>query len=1177
MTTNLFKLLKVVTKLSIYILLVLLANPLFASTYGQKLKNTKVNINVSKGSVLDVFKSIENQSSYSFFYNNEVKVTEGRVSLDIRQVSVYDLLCILSKEHLLKFKRTNRSISVSKLPKNIKEVKLPIVIEITGMVMDSEGTPLPGASIMEKGTTNGTTADFDGNFIINTSTENPVLVVSYMGFLTQEFPIKSQNEVSIILQEDSAQLDEVVVIGYGSQKRSDLTGSISSLSSNEFQKQPVTKPSEILQGRVPGVSVSTPSGRPGGNQVIRIRGANSIIGDNSPLIVVDGLIGADFNSLNPNNIESIQVLKDASSTAIYGSRGANGVILVTTKRGRKGKAQITFDHFVRSQEVPKKVMVLSPVDYMISANNRRKYAKYSQQRNDLFDYNYPTDQEILMPDADGNRSMTWLYYHPQAIDDAGNGLIGIDWQDEIFRTGITDNYNLSISGGNEKISYNISGSYLDQEGLIINSDYERFNLRASMNAQASDHLSVGATIFLSHENDNPVGEGDSGVVSAALYALPVGLGVKYPDNTTGSSYTFNESLVGRYFNHRGSYGGFGDSSPNGGSLINPVAAALEPEREIITNSNTLSAYLEYELFDDLKLKVTGGSITSNGNNRSYFNELINGGSTYDGERTGNITTQESSFWQNSNILTYKKDFDKHSLAFTGLFEQQYTTSTESFIAVQGFNNNATGFNAIQTAEIVSDKSSYKEKRVILSYMGRINYSYDNRFLATVSLRSDGSSVFGANNKWGTFPSTALAWRISNEKFLEDNTFIDKLKLRSSYGITGNQAIDPYQTLSHITTGGTGLNYPTNGSSLSLGSAFNTVANPNLKWEKTAQTNVGVDVSLLNYRLNFTADYYYKMTSDLLSLRTLASQSGFSSVLQNVGEVENRGLELLVEGALIENEDFRWDAGFNITFNKNTVLELSSPEEESIPLNDVMYLIKGQPLGAIYGYQYVGVWQLGEEEEAFGYGQIPGTAKVIDQNNDGIYDENDKVYLGSANPDYTWGFNTSATYEGFDLDIQFQGSQGGEIYNQGARNRFDMEDVGATGYRGRERWHPTNQLDGYYQRVDYTGTINQTEARQSATNIFTRKDAWLSDIFVEDASYVRLSNVTLGYNFAKNVTSKIGLDRLKLYFSGQNLKLWTDYTGYDPELATNENDGLRGFELNSYPRARTYTLGLKVEF
>ena len=1052
-------------------------------------------------------------------------------------------------------------------------------VQITGSVVDEQGIPLAGVNVLLAGTTNGTQTDFDGNYVLMAS-KGSVINFSYLGMKSITVTVGSSNQINVTMIEDANTLEEVVLVGYGSVKKGDLTGSIASISSKVFEEQPVTQASEILQGRIAGVNVGTPSGKPGGNQVIRVRGANSINGNNAPLVVVDDLIGADFNTINPNNIESIQVLKDASATAIYGSRGANGVILVTTKKGRAGKAQITFDHFTRIQDVPNKVKVLDAVGYTTSANNRRRYAKYSQQVNDLTDFNYPTTEEILTPDENGNRSMTWLYYHPGAIEDARNGTLAIDWQDEIFRTARMDNYNLGIRGGNEDVTYGIDANYLNQEGLVINSDYERFNLSTSITAQASERLKVGATALLVRENDNPVGEGSRGslgVVSAALYALPVGLGVKYPETYDDPKYPFDEAFVGRYFNHRGSFGGFGDSSPNGGGLINPVAAALEPEREILTTRNTLSSYLDYKIAEGLHLKVSGGAILSSSNNRQFFNELINGSSTRDGERTAYTSNSEENSWQNSNILTFNKEFNKHTLGVTGLFEQQYTTTTGSSIAVQGFTNNTTGFNAIQAGEIVTAKSSFKEKRVLLSYMGRINYGYDDRFLLTGSIRSDGSSVFGDNNKWGIFPSGALAWKLSNEKFLQDNANISNLKFRVSYGVTGNQAITPYQSLTQISTGGTGLDYPTNGSSLSLGSAFEKIANPDLKWEKTAQADIGLDMSLFNYRLNLTADYYHKRTSDLLSSRTLASQSGFSSVLQNVGEVENKGFEFLLDGTLITGDNFNWTAGVNVTFNKNKVLELSTPEEERIPLNSVMYLLKGQPLGSIYGYEYLGVWQLDEVDEAYGYGQIPGTAKIVDQNNDGVYDEQDKVFLGSANPDVSWGFNTAATYKGLSLNVQLQGSHGSEIFNAGAMGRFDMEDVGATGYRGKERWHPINQPDGYYSRVDYTGTINQTAARQNATKIFTRKDAWQSDIFVEDGSYIRLSNVTLGYQFSDVITSKLGVNGLKFYLSGQNLKLWTDYTGYDPELAASENDSVKGYELDGYPKARTFTLGVKVDF
>ncbi|MEQ9287914.1 MAG: SusC/RagA family TonB-linked outer membrane protein [Cyclobacteriaceae bacterium] len=1179
----------IVYSLNTFIVFLAFTGILIASgeTTAQKntsVKETQIDVYFQDDNLTTVFEKITQKTGFEFVYNKKELKDKVRFNHEYKGQTLYEVLLDISEKANLQFRQINKNINVqSKLegenPTN--PVQILEEVDISGKITDENGEGLPGATVVEKGTTNGTTTDLDGNYKLTVS-EQSVLTISFVGYKTSEITVVNQSIIDVQMELDAEQLDEVVVVGYGTQKKSDLTGSVSSIDDEVFKQQPVTKVSEILQGRVAGVSVNSPSGKPGGNQVIRIRGANSINASNDPLVVVDGLVGADFTSLNPNNIESIEVLKDASATAIYGSRGANGVILVTTKKGKPGKAQISFEYFHRVQEVPKKVEVLSALEYARAANDRRQYAKYSQRMNDLFDYNYPTEQEILTPDANGSRNMTWLYFHPAAIEGIRRGELAIDWQDEIFRKANMDNYNLSVRGGTEDMSYSISGNYLGQKGLVINSEFERFNLRGTIDAKANDKLRIGLTALSVREVDNPVGEGgkgDRGVVSAALFALPVALGVKYPENFDHPDFPFSESLVGQYFNQASSYGGFGDSSPNSGSrLWNPVAAAMEPEREILTTRNTLSSYLDYEIIEGLNFKVIGGGIFTNIGNRQYFNEKIQSRGR-GGIRDAFISDFEKVFWQNSNILTYKKSIDLHKLTFTGLFEQQYETTSLLSLSVEGFNNNNTSFNAIQAGETVTGKFSSREKRTLLSYMGRINYAFDDRFLVTASVRADGSSVFGENNKWGIFPSGALAWRLSNEEFIKSVEAIDNLKLRVSYGVTGNQAIAPYQTLSAIQTGGTGLDYPTSGGALSVGSAFNRIANPDLKWEKTAQTDFGFDLSLFEGRLNLVADYYYKKTSDLLSSRSLPGQTGFTSVLQNVGEVENKGLELLIHGTILNRNDFKWDAGINMTFNNNKVISLSTPEEERIQLStgNVMYLIKGQPIGAFYGYQYQGVWKLDEEEQAKRYGQIPGTAKIIDQDNNGVYDENDKVFLGSAIPDVVWGINSSFSYRGLSLNVQFQGSNGSEIFNAGALERFDFENTGTTGYRGLERWHPVNNPDGYYQRYDYTGTINQTDARQSATNIFTRKDAYQSDIFVEDGSYVRLSNLTIGYDLPGSVSSKLGLGGARIYVSGQNLKLWTDYTGYDPELAVNSNDGINGYELNGYPKPRTYTIGLNLNF
>ncbi|MEM7484430.1 MAG: TonB-dependent receptor [Bacteroidota bacterium] len=1077
-------------------------------------------------------------------------------------------------------------------PRSISSSKFQ---EVSGKVMNDERVPLPGATILEKGTSNGVTTDFDGNFTISLTTSQPTLIVSYLGYITQEYNVGTSTFHTIILQEDSARLDEVVVIGYGTQKRSDLTGAISSLGAATIDEQPVTKVADILQGRLPGVTSNLASGRPGSNRVIRIRGANSINASNEPLVVIDGLIGADITALNPNNIQSIEVLKDASSTAIYGSRGANGVIIITTKTGRAGdRASIRLNQFTSFQSVPNNVSVLDGLGYIDAANTRRTIGNYSRFTGDLNDFNYPTQEQILNTvDGNGNRIFTWNYYFPEAIAATANGDLEIDWQDEIFRTAVIQNYDLSISGGSEKITYNISGNYLDQEGVVINSDFRRFGIRGNFDIQATDKLKIGLNVLTTREEDRPVGEGSKdvrGVVSAALFALPVGLGVRYPDDPNAfPDFPFDPALVGAYFNQADSYANFGDSSPNSGSrLWNPVAAALEPEREINTNRNSVNAYLEYAFTPKLSFRVFGGAIFENQENKNYFNEFIQSRSRQ-GIRNADLTRLERNFYQNSNILTYTDQFGDHGLVLTGVLEQQFERNTGFSIAVEGFPNNNTGFDAIQSADIVNSRSSFATERYLLSYMGRASYSYKDKYLLTGTFRADGSSVFGSGNKWAYFPSIGLGWRVSNEKFLEDNNTVSSLKLRTSYGVSGNQAIQPYQTLPTLTSGGTALDYPVGGSSLVVGSTFNRLGNPDLKWERTSQFDIGFDLQLWNGRLDLTADYYFKSTKDLLLERSLATQTGFSSVLDNVGIVENKGVEIALNGILVDKEDFSIDAGINVTFNKNEVVELSNPDEERIqvPVGNVMFLQKGRPLGSFYGYQYLGVWKLGEEAEAARFGQIPGTAKIVDQNNDGVYDANDKVFLGSAIPETTFGFNTNIRYKNFTLSTLLTGSLDYEIFNAGALERFDFENTGTTGYRGRDRWHPTLNPDGFYQRYDFTSTINTSEARQNATNILTRKDAWESDIFIEDGSFVRLSNVTLAYSFPQDwLRRSLGISAARIYLSGQNLKVWTDYTGYDPELSASPNDaldntggtnGVTGYELNGYPIPRTYTLGIDLTF
>ncbi|MFS4457405.1 SusC/RagA family TonB-linked outer membrane protein [Maribacter sp. 2304DJ31-5] len=983
---------------------------------------------------------------------------------------------------------------------------------ITGTVTDQDGQPLPGANIIEKNTQNGTQTDFDGNFALQVTDQNATLVISYIGFATQEIALNGQTSISIALQEGNA-LDEVVVVGYGPQRRSDLSGSVASVAVEELKELPVTRVDQAIQGRVAGVQIQNNDGAPNGRATIRIRGANSINGGNDPLVVIDGFQGGSINTINPNDIESIQILKDASATAIYGSRGANGVVLVTTKKGKSGKPVVTYNSFYSLQEVRNELDLLNAGQYAQTVNAHRSEIGL----NPVF-----TSAEISAFNANG----------------------GTDWQDEIFRTAFSQNHLLNVSGANDNISYYVSGNVIDQEGIIQNTSYDRYSLRANLTARINDKLSVTTNTYLSHEEDHPTnlnsfaGNNDGSPIFSAQVFAP-------------TKPVFEED---------GTY-----SQPGGGAgpptNFNPLALAVEPIRENIITTTSINAKVDYEILDGLKFSVSGAYRLDDSEFSFYANSRPSNSPTTE---TASIRDRRTITLQNTNQLNYVKEFGKHSINLTGVLEQQFEEFNEHFTGnAMGFLTDAVTFNNLGLAAVPGRPSSERTTRSLLSYLGRVIYGYDNRYSLTLTARSDGSSVFGANNKRGFFPSAGLAWNISNESFLEDSKTIDNLKLRATYGETGNQAIDPYQSLTVLAT----TNFAIDGANPATGVLLaGSAGNPDLKWEVTKQTNIGIDLDMFNGRLNLVADYYKKNTEDLLLSVPLPRTSGVADVLRNIGEVENKGFEFYLGGTPVQSKNFSWNSGFNISFNDNEVLALSGEDEitlgaPGIPgFGNTLFLEVGKPIGQFRGFVQDGVWGTAEATEAAVFGVIPGAPRYVDQNNDDVIDDNDIVDIGNAQPDYTFGWTNTFSYKNLDLNVFVQGVQGNDILNIGrVRTERTSGDSDATGVAILNRWTPQNQ----------NTNVPSFEGSNSFENL--QSSRW-----IEDGSYVRIKNISLGYNIPQNVIEKIGLKSLKLYVTGTNLITFTDYTGYDPESSTNI-DTRGGIDLASFPSQKTYTVGLDLSF
>jgi len=957
---------------------------------------------------------------------------------------------------------------------------------LTGTITDDLG-PVAGANILVKGTTQGAVSDFDGNYEISVD-PGDILVFSYVGYLTQEIEYTGQDTIDVKLAEDAAVLNEVVVVGYGKTvKKEDLTGAVSVVGAKELEKSPLINVDQALQGRAAGVQLTQNSGAPGAGLKIRIRGANSINGDNSPLIVVDGLIDVDINSINPNDIASLSVLKDASSTAIYGNRGANGVIIITTKKGTPGRTVIEFGSFISFAEPSNRIDLLSPEDFIEFANLK-------------------------------NQAATGELIPGFSTQEQRNNFIAnsVDYQDEVFRNAVARNYELSFRGGSENINYFVSGGYLDQEGIAINTNFERYSLRANLNADISDKLSVSSSLNLIRQE----GYNNSPEFGANLALGAIGF---YP--------------ITPIFDDQGNYNvqnvDIGVGVP---VLINPVFLANETIGESFTNRTQANVQLNYDLVDHLTFNLSGGVDYSNVGVGIFNPE----GSVLGQPNNAEQIASNALNWQYSARLTYENVIDEKHDIRASIIGEQRKLQNKSFNALgRDLFTPSVGYDNLNIASQQIIGSGFSERR-LRSAMARVAYNYDSRYLVTASIRYDQTSVF-ANEQEGIFPSFALGWNINNEEFFKSEA-ISTLRLRGGWGQTGNQNINSNAALNLLNNNPWIPNGGNVGSTAILPGS--TLANPDLSWETTVQTNVGVDLGVLNDRFNLSFEYFVKNTTDLLFNRLVPQFTGRSNQFVNAGEVQNQGFDLTVDGRIIQGEDFRWNISANISAYRNEVISLIDGETEIFPALTVGAGIPapaivrvGAPVGSFYGSVFEG---------------------VDPSNGSAIYAEEDDI-IGDPNPDFIYGINNNLTYKGFDLNFFIQGVQGNDVFNysraliSGLDNRIPF----GTSEFIRNQWRPDN-----------------TDA--SVPSINTRL---ASSEQVEDGSFLRLKNISLGYTLRDSkALSTIGAESLRVYVSGQNLVTITDYTGLDPEVSNGgENDQLAGVDIGALPTPQSFTLGLNFKF
>jgi len=978
---------------------------------------------------------------------------------------------------------------------------------VTGTVKSNpDGLPLPGANVVVKGTSQGATTDFDGNYSIEVQDGTAVLVFSYIGFSAKEVTVGNKSVIDVTLSEDST-LDEVVVVGYGSVKKSDVTGAVSSVKSKELNAFPVLDATQALQGRAAGVVVqSNNGGEPGAPIDIRIRGNTSINASSSPLIVVDGFVGATMPQ--PNDIESMEILKDASATAIYGSRGSNGVVLVTTKKGRIGKLTVEVN------------------------------SNYSTQN---------TSNELDLLDA-GQFETYQTALNPGYT--AGNA--NTDWQDLLYRSGSVANHQFSFSGGSENINFYASTNYFKQDGVIINSEFERISFLSNIEAQVTDKLKLGLNLFGSRGAQDGVPTQSTGETA----------------NGGGDDVV---SLTFRFAPDLGITDADGLNTINsvGDNVDNPYAIATESVNQTKTDNYRANLYASYDLLEGLNFKTTFGYSTRNetfGLFRPSTLIVTAGGSTGGSAAIENFKRTNL---LSENYLTYNRAIGKGNLTVLAGYSYQKTNTQRFAAGAQGFTSDSFSFNNLGGGAIPLIPTSSLVESEIQSQFGRVNLDWDDKYLLTATIRRDGASNFAANEKYAIFPSAAIGWKISNEDFLKDHDKISNLKLRASYGLTGNQAIGAYESLARFNNIYAVLN----------GQTVNAVtpqlaANPNLKWETNYQTNIGLDFGMFNNKISLSLDYYNTDTKDLLIRQTSQPEYfGILPSLANVGEMNNKGFEININTRNISNENFTWTTDFNWSTNKNEFVTLLDGQDiflDASPgyfnIDRTHILREGEAVGVFWGYEYQGVYQGGTLPE--GTGLLPGAEAgdqlFTDLDGDGeITPGDDQKIIGDPNPAWTFGLTNNFTYKNFDLNIFFQGVQGGDIMNLTNVQLFNGDSNSTTAVLN--SWTPSN-----------TDT-NIPRAKLRGKEISSR--------FVEDGSYIRLKNIALGYNLPSSVVEKLGLDSFRISISAQNLLTITDYSGLDPEVSyfgtggqgDSESNTTQGFDFGNYPTVKSFNFGVNLRF
>jgi len=1014
---------------------------------------------------------------------------------------IIGLLCLLGSfdaGHAKLYAAVRDQPSKSLISENVPK---SLALKVTGTLTDAEtGTALIGATVLVKGTTNGTSTDLDGTYSIVASDGNDVLVFSYIGYINQEIVVGNQSTINVSLVPDVQSLNEVVVVGYGAVRKTDLTGAVDQLQSKDIIRANPVQAARAIQGQVAGATVTKSSNRPGAGYSITIRGENTINNSTQPLVVIDGLMGGDINSINPNDIQSMDVLKDASSTAIYGARGANGVIIITTKKGLSGKPKVSYDSYV-GMKVP---------EHMPRLMNTAEFYKATF-----------TDRVL-----EGSVGATFTAAETAAIQ--GNKTT--DWVDLIIDPALQTSQNLSIAGGNDKTTYRFSGGFLNENGNVLYTGFKRYNLNAGLDSKLGERFKVGFTSYITYSDQN-VGSQES--LRNAYRARPTGT---------------------VYFNDLANPSENGDLDVNGlavwmgindKQVANPILD-IDPKISKYQTTTAIAmanAYAEVTLLKGLTFRSSLSASYTSGRFGDFRGQWSK--SQIGAKPRAQVDNSNQSNYTIDNILNYNFESGKHKLTFTGLQSAFYQRNENYSIFVRDLPYDSDWY-AVNTAATIGSIGSSLIERSILSYMGRVNYTFNEKYLVTLTGRSDGASQLAEGNKWAFFPSVAVGWRLADEGFIKNLNLFSNLKLRASYGQVGNAGVNPYSTQANLINTG----YDFDGTP-AFGFAPQNLANKNLRWERSTELNLGIDFGFFKNRISGTLEIYNRKTEDLILNQRIPTVSGFTQVISNVGAIENKGIELTLNTANIVTTDFSWNTTFAFTQNKNKLLELYGDGQLVDKGNN---LFVGFPIRANFDYKFDGIWQTSEKDQAAVYKQVPGSVKVVDQNGDGIISStnniDDRVYLGTQLPNWILGVTNRFKYKNLDFSFFTYYRNGTQYRNNTLAGTFG--EIGSTRYNklaGLDYWRSDNPSNTFFGVV--------------AANPFR------SAIFYQDASFLRISDITLGYNFSPKVLSALKMSSARIYAQVSNPFVFSDFTGFDPEF----NSAIFQDDVPSM----IYTFGVSISF